>query len=215
MSNIQWVAAPVIAALANCAYADFAYISQTRSITASAVSGAVTDSQSMSASDFGPFNATVNARAFNPDTGFSGFGSASQTSSFAPLQILAGGSWSGRRDGQTGQPSGGGTSTFHVSFTIDTAVDYEFTASTVDGAMFAFIFTGAGPGGGLDIRQPGTYAGTLVPGPYLLDGVTSGSAGFPAGGGGFNLRLTIPSSATACLGGLGALVASRRRRPIA
>ena len=195
--------------LASPARAGFTYIAQTRSITANAVSGGVTDSHSLSATTFDVFDASVSAQAFNPDTGFSGFGGATQLSRLDPLQVVAIGSWSGHRDGQTGFPSGGGTSSFDITFTLDQAADFRFEASGVINVAFVYV---SAPGDWLHIRANGIYTGTLIPGTYMMGGSTSGSAGFPAGSSSFTMNLTIPSPGSATVLAAGFLCIGRRRR---
>lgn len=190
------------------------YQSQNRFITASAISEGVTDSHSVFASGFGPFHANVSALAIGPVFMNTGNGFANQDSTLDPLEIVAGGSWSGYRSGQAGTPAGGGTTSFSVTFTLDEPADFTFDAS---GALtvFGFYYTGGGPGDGLYITQPGSYAGTLQAGPYSLTGEASGMAGFPPSGSGFSLHLVIP--APPALGALALMAfaaagAVRRRR---
>lgn len=205
----------VLAALftATASRADIMYLSQTRSVMAQASSGAVMASDSRSAPDFGPFDAEVSVQALNPETGFSGFGRANQMSHLEPLRIFAAGAWFGSRDGQAGLPGGGGRSDFSVAVRVVQPLTYEFDAS-IDGGSTSIALTD-GPGGTVDIRTPGSYSGTLMPGVYLLEGHTMGSAGFPAGSGGFLLELVVPAPSPAL--GIGAGLAlgaawPRRRR---
>lgn len=195
------------------ASAGFTYTASNRYITAFATSEGVSNSQTITAPAFAPFNQTVNMEVHGPQFGNGGYGSASQTSQLNPLGISAGGSWSGRRDSQLGSPSGGGTSHFSANFTLDEAAEFTLEAS---GAMTQFGFgTTDGLPGGFLFMTPGNYHGTMRAGTYQLVGEASGSAGFPPSGNGFSMTLTIPSpGSAAALLGLAAglpLVRSRRR----
>ncbi|MFM9957916.1 MAG: hypothetical protein ACKVZJ_07555 [Phycisphaerales bacterium] len=197
-----------VAALAGSARAGIVYTVQQRSITAtaSAALGNIVDTHSLSATDFAPFNQSIEALAVDPNSGVNGWGRAYQDSALEPLLIRANGGWAGGRTGQG--CGGGGTSSFSVTFLLDAPADYTFQ-SNVQNALNLF----SGPDG-FSINQPGTFSGTLQPGEYSIQAYSSGQASFPPSGDGFNLQLTItPTPGTFGLAVLGGCIAIRRQRP--
>lgn len=208
--NLFILAGIGVVVAASPATAGFTFTGQIRSITAnaSAALGAITDTHSLSAPDFAPFNASVDASATDPQFGAMGFGHANQNSTLDPLHIAAQGGWSGGRNGMGA--GGGGSCTFEVFFTLDVASAYTLMAFP---AANGYFFSGPN---GFGISDPGSFSGVLEAGDYSLQAFASGFAGFPPSGDAFFIDLTIvpaPSSA-ALLPIVAAAAAIRSRRRI-
>jgi hypothetical protein len=172
-------------------------VSQDRRVTATAefwLPVAQTDSESFSATDFGPFSEM--AGAMLDQDGDSISASASQTSSFGDSGIQASGS-AAAMDPNAAIFLGDGTaqanSTFVLTFDLLSAVDYFFSAdltASASGPGASSRLRLTGPGGILFdelIFTPdeffgfGQFSGTLLPGQYTLEAFAN--ATFPAGSG--------------------------------
>jgi len=205
--NRMVVAAAVVIASSSGLQASIVYTSQNRFVTARAEAalGTVVDTHTITAPDFGPFDASVSAEAIDPIFMVSGFGRASQHSTLDPLGFEVNGDWSGGRTGQGA--SGGGTSSFSIAFTLAEPLDYTFTVSAIPGLFYMFT----GPDG-FTLTELGTFTGVLQPGEYFVSAAVSGSAGFPPSGGGFAMELiVVPGPGGVILPVLG-LAGLRRRR---
>lgn len=157
MSRTTILTIAMAAMFAGGAHGQLSYVSQNRSVIASSVCSGGT--QTLTAPDFGPFQAT----AWVGDSGC--WGEASQNSTLLPIGAIATGTTRGYR-GSTSIPYPGATS--HFSATFDVAATSDFRLVTHwNYSMWSFT------GPGVALSSFGTFgdrsdAGKLVPGQYTL-----------------------------------------------
>ncbi len=200
-----------VCALTGLVHAQFAYISQTRTVSASTGG----ENNSASAPGFGFFSESVGSQTPSE----SASASAGQTSRLGNFEITASG---GAGAGALNAFSASASSNLDVEFTLDTGYEYVFAADLVlassptDARVQLF-----GPGGEviLDTVDDSSLSqmGSLEAGGYRLlarvGASNSGSPDFPDPGGSFDFTLTLtptPGASVVLLSGL-AFVTRRRR----